>query len=617
MGGFVVAVPRRAHVTQEVIASAVEASAPRAPDGVNHVVTPDGVLMVQCLFANTPESVGEVLPIHDPSGQIWLVKRGHLGNIDDLRHQLCDLLPGDPGAASDAQVMLAAYREWGREMGGRLVGEFTIAVWDARDKALFVLRDHFGIRGCFVHDGPDWYVVASEPAQVLAIPGVPDDLDEYGLVDYISGNPVDPELTLYTAIRCPLPAHAITVQGRDVTARQYWWPHQNRSRRAHPPQVYAPKVRAMFDDVLRSALRAPGTVACELSGGLDSSAVVGAAAALARADPTIPPLVAHSMLYPGEAFDESAYIAAVREKWPLPWVGFEDLEQVDAHEQQALLSSIRYPIGFLNAGRWAQSRWAAANRCRVIVTGHGGDEVFWTAPLPFERERRPRWAGPRYFWWSSARSPRLLARRVRRELIRPCVPPWALRRYLRVVRDMTDDEQTTLTERGSELRRQLLAANQRKFGHPLWRSWWRPGELIGNALIDALNLRHGFEMRMPMMDVRFVGVVSSVPLLTHRWLATRRSLQRAAFGDVYPHAVGMRRTKAEFSALSLRALESAPNSMILAETGLVRLEGVAGAEGWSRLITAEVERWLTHSDGVGTHSGNRSDRLRPSPFLRG
>ena len=74
------------------------------------------------------------------------------------------------------------------------VGEFTIAIWDARDKTLFILRDHFGLRGCFVHDGPDWYVVASEPAQVLAIPGVPDDLDEYGIVDYISGYPVDAEL---------------------------------------------------------------------------------------------------------------------------------------------------------------------------------------------------------------------------------------------------------------------------------------------------------------------------------------------------------------------------------------------------------------------------------------
>ena len=97
MGGFVVVVPRRAHVTQEAIAAAIEASAPRAPDGVNHVVTPDGVLMVQCLFANTPESVGEVLPIHDPTGQIWLVKRGHLGNIDDLRSQLVRSASRRPG----------------------------------------------------------------------------------------------------------------------------------------------------------------------------------------------------------------------------------------------------------------------------------------------------------------------------------------------------------------------------------------------------------------------------------------------------------------------------------------------------------------------------------------
>ena len=132
MGGFVAAVPRGAPVTAELIERVLAASRDRAPDGVRHVVTPDGVLLVQCMFANTPESVGEQLPKSDPSGRVWIVKRGHLTNIDELRGRLRDRLGADARVHTDADVMLAAYLAWGPDMAGRVDGEFTLAIWDGR-----------------------------------------------------------------------------------------------------------------------------------------------------------------------------------------------------------------------------------------------------------------------------------------------------------------------------------------------------------------------------------------------------------------------------------------------------------------------------------------------------
>ena len=107
------------------------------------------------MFANTPESVGEQLPLCDPSGRVWIVKRGHLNNIDELRGRLRDRLGSDARVHTDAEVMLSAYLAWGPDMAGKLNGEFTLAIWDGRRQALFVLRDHLGLRGCYTHDGPD------------------------------------------------------------------------------------------------------------------------------------------------------------------------------------------------------------------------------------------------------------------------------------------------------------------------------------------------------------------------------------------------------------------------------------------------------------------------------
>ncbi len=239
MGGFIAAVPRGAPATEALIQRAIAASRDRAPDGVRHVVTPEGVLLVQCMFANTPESVGERLPLADPSGRVWIVKRGHLNNIDELRGRLRDRLGGDVRVHTDAEVMLAAYLAWGADMAGKLNGEFTLAIWDGRDRSLFVLRDHLGLRGCYTHDGPEWYVAASEPAQVLPFPGVSDELDEVAAVDFISGWPADRRRTFYEGIGRPMPATAVMRERAPCRSPHVLVSDYPDEKAKNPPSFYA------------------------------------------------------------------------------------------------------------------------------------------------------------------------------------------------------------------------------------------------------------------------------------------------------------------------------------------------------------------------------------------
>ncbi len=89
-----------------------------------------------------------------------------------MRHRLARLVPSDVSLHNDADVMLAAYLAWGPAMAHHVHGEFSLTVWDSRSHRLHVVRDHLGQRGCFVHDGPRYFIAASELAQVLAFTDV-------------------------------------------------------------------------------------------------------------------------------------------------------------------------------------------------------------------------------------------------------------------------------------------------------------------------------------------------------------------------------------------------------------------------------------------------------------
>lgn len=601
--------PRGAPATRELIEQAIAASRDRAPDGVRHVVTAEGVLLVQCMFANTPESVGEQLPLCDPSGRVWIVKRGHLNNIDELRGRLRDRLGSDARVHTDAEVMLSAYLAWGPDMAGKLNGEFTLAIWDARRQALFVLRDHLGLRGCYTHDGPEWYVAASEPSQVLPFPGVSQEMDELAVADFISGWAVDRVRTFYQGVRRPMPATAVTIHGADVDHRMYWMPPPICADRAtHPPSHYAPAVLEAFEQAVRSSLRSPTPVVADLSGGLDSSAVMAMAARLSSENEDIPEVIAHSLLYPGLDCDETAYINDVLAKWPIRWHGFDDVTPTDPTGDRArLVRSMRYPVGLRPPGMRAANAWMLEDGHRVRLTGDGGDEVFHTAPLPLTRGLKPPGEWWPYFWWASRRSVPMLLFRARRELIRPHVPERLLRLYLRG-RSHEPAEGALLTARAEALR-SIVAAEAllgRELGHV--DDFWSPGSLFSEGLDDAVTLRHGHELRRPFHDLHLRLLVRSVPLLVHRWDGIWRSLQKETFAALYPNSVSLRRNKAEFTTPQLMVgMPMTRPGAALADRGLVdpatleqRIAAISRAVQadvpapfpWDAVAIRDIEYWM-------------------------
>ena len=121
----------------------------RGPDGIRHYV--DGpVGLGHCMLQTTPESIYERQPLTDDSGALCLTMDGRVDN----REELMALLRAEGiwlRDDTDAEIVLKAYERWGTECPGRIIGDFSFAIWDKRQRQLFCARDATGNKPFVYH----------------------------------------------------------------------------------------------------------------------------------------------------------------------------------------------------------------------------------------------------------------------------------------------------------------------------------------------------------------------------------------------------------------------------------------------------------------------------------
>ena len=182
-------------------------------------------------------------PIANEDGTVWIVFNGEIYNHDELRQEL--LAAGHRfRTSSDTEVVLHLYEDLGPAALNRLRGMFGIAIWDTRDRSLFLARDRLGIKPLFWGQAGGRLVFGSEMKSLLTVPEVSQDIDWNGLDAYFTYNYIPAPLTIYRAIRKLLPGHYLMV----------------RDGRIAPAQVLGPGVRRQVDRQRREDPgRVPGT----------------------------------------------------------------------------------------------------------------------------------------------------------------------------------------------------------------------------------------------------------------------------------------------------------------------------------------------------------------------
>ena len=234
-----------------------------------------------------------------------------LDNRDELFRAL-DMGPGQRPGVPDLALILLAYERWGEACAGRLLGDFAFAIHDDRTGRTFGARDHLGVKPFYYRASERGLAFATRASAISEIDGLPLDLDERRVADVCVPELecVDLTSTFYLGVFRLPPGHRLTFEAGRASVAPYWTPDPSREIRLASDDKYVEAFREIFTEAVRCRLS--GSVASMLSGGLDSSTIVGYARAILERRRGSP-LTTLSALTDDPGCEESGHIRAVLE----------------------------------------------------------------------------------------------------------------------------------------------------------------------------------------------------------------------------------------------------------------------------------------------------------------
>ncbi len=235
------------------------------------------ILLGHLMLRNTPESLHENNPFRD--GDCVIVADARLDNREEILDALRD--ERDLSLQSpDSHLIIRLYRRYGSACMDKLVGDFAFAIWDGQRGELFCARDQMGVKPFFYHRSEGLFVFASEQRGILAHPDVSEAPDRDFVHRLIAGIPPVPDTTFHAAVRHLLPGHFARVSAQGISSQRYWSLQRPERLLKGSPEELAAGFRDVLSRAVSDRLRTVHPLACELSGGLDSSAVTSLAARL-------------------------------------------------------------------------------------------------------------------------------------------------------------------------------------------------------------------------------------------------------------------------------------------------------------------------------------------------
>jgi asparagine synthase (glutamine-hydrolysing) len=365
LAGVAYAEPRG--VSLEMLARMAAAIRHRGPDGYGFLCTR------QIGFAHVRLSIRDIekgtQPMSNEDNSVVVIFNGEIYNDSELRAEL--IRHGHRfRTASDTEILVHGYEQWGEAMLPRLNGQFAFVIYDRAAHSLFLSRDRFGICPLFyaLRNGSLYF--GSEAKALFASGEIPQAVDPEGLDDIFTFWAARAPRTPFRGVRSLEPGtYAIWRQGVFRTAR--WHEFDYSEPAAEPPEAVE-----QLDGILRNAvalrLQADVPVGAYLSGGLDSSCVTALAAHTAPL-----PLRTFSITFERREYDESAFqrLAAqtLQTKHEIESIGDSAIARifpdVIRHAETPLVRTAPAPLFLL-------SKLARKNGIKVVLTGEGADEIF-------------------------------------------------------------------------------------------------------------------------------------------------------------------------------------------------------------------------------------------------
>ncbi len=472
------------------LARMLEAERHRGPDGEGRHED-RGILLGHRRLAILDLSSAGSQPMPNETEDLWLTLNGEIYNFVELRSELKSL--GHRfRSQTDAEVVVHGYEAWGmEELLSRLRGMFAFALWDARDRKLFLARDRFGIKPLYCARGRDLLLFSSEVLAIAASGLVDVEPSESSLAGFLALGSVPAPETALKGVVSVRAAHYVEISRDGETERAYGKaPTDTGSEEAVP---------SLLRDAVRSHLVSDVPLGVFLSGGIDSASLVAIASRFVEK-----PLETLSIVLDDPILDESSYARIVAETYRT------DHREVEVRARDFLdalpdfFRAMDQPtVDGVNS--YLISRAARNAGLTVVLTGLGGDEVFLGYPH-FRRIRSlARWLPyvPHIVLDRGSR------RRPKLEYLRDPTPSnlYLTFRGLFAPREIEQllpgaVPTTLVAERGDV----LDAAVELEFSH-----------YLGNQLLrdtDVMSMAHSIEARVPFLDHPLVETVRSLPYET-------------------------------------------------------------------------------------------------------
>jgi asparagine synthase (glutamine-hydrolysing) len=284
----------------------------RGPDGDGHYTDPQRL----CGLAHNRLSIIDLSdagsqPMCDSSGRLWLIFNGEIYNYRELAAELSDY---PFRSHSDSETILAAYRKWGDDCVNHFVGIFAFAIWDEDAKRLFCARDHLGVKPFHYAEHGQALFFASEVKALLAA-GVPARTDWESWASYLHHGIYDhANATFFAGVSSLAPGHVLVWQNGSYRIRRYWSLADVAERDAVSDVEACEGLHAILKDSVRLQLRSDVPLGVNLSGGLDSTALL---ALVDQSDVGEDSLNCFTAGFDDPRYDESGFAASVprRKKW--------------------------------------------------------------------------------------------------------------------------------------------------------------------------------------------------------------------------------------------------------------------------------------------------------------
>jgi asparagine synthase (glutamine-hydrolysing) len=508
----------------------VRAQAHRGPDDEGLIIlTPDAAHRSACVALGSRRlaiidlSPAGHQPMSNEDGTVWVTYNGEIYNFLSLRDEL--IKRGHRFRSNtDSEVLVHGYEEWGIErLLGRLRGMFAFAIWDEKNRCLCVARDRLGEKPLYYAWDGRTFLFASEVKSLLASGLIERRLNPAGVVAYLSLGSVPAPLTMVDGVEALPPGCYLILQDRNLQLKRYWHLSFNEGPNLTEEDVIE-RLRPLLQESVKLRLVSDVPVGAFLSGGIDSSAIVG----LMR-EATGGTIRTFSIVFKEKEFSEGPFAKLVAEHFETEHTEYEvTADEVLCEFPKVIWAMDQPTVDGVNT--YFVSKVTRDSGTIVALSGVGGDELFGGYPS-FQRV-------PRLYYlslaahavpgcgWALEKTLGAVARNGRLHKLRalfqyPASPEMS---YLAVRGLYLGNELKTLVnpdllEHGSRLFTPLnylqeITADHDRLCPPNTVSLLELRTYMHNQLLrdtDAMSMAHALEARIPFLDHVLVEFLARIP----------------------------------------------------------------------------------------------------------